>query len=137
MDGGEPQELAGYFAYWPSVSPDGKMIACLGRVGSKREILILPVAGGEPLKRLEFRGTDLSGTRIKWIPDGKAVIYPTVLDGPTVILKQPLEGGVPEEITRFEDDELFDFGYSSDGQYLAVTRGSWQHDVVLINDLNK
>ena len=34
------------------------------------------------------------------------------------------------------EDEVFDFGYSSDGQLLAVTRGGWQHDVVLISDLN-
>jgi Tol biopolymer transport system component/DNA-binding winged helix-turn-helix (wHTH) protein len=137
IDGGEPLQLTEYFAYWPAVSPDGKLIACSGRTGSKREILILPVAGGEPVKRLEFRGTGLSGARIKWTPDGKSVIYPTVLDGPTLILRQPLNGATTEEIVRFEHDELFDFGYSSNGQYLAATLGGWQHDVVLINDLNK
>jgi hypothetical protein len=65
------------------------------------------------------------------------VIYPTVLDGPTLILRQPLNGAAAEEIVRFEHDELFDFGYSSNGQYLAATLGGWQHDVVLINDLNQ
>ncbi len=29
------------------------------------------------------------------------------------------------------------FNYSFDSQMLAVTRGSWQHDVVLISDLNR
>ena len=33
------------------------------------------------------------------------------------------------------DDELADFSYSPDGQSLAVTRGGWQHDIVLIRDL--
>jgi hypothetical protein len=53
----------------------------------------------------------------------------------TKLVKQPLNGGRPEEIATFED-ELFDFGYAPDGQTLAVTRGGWQHDVILIRDFN-
>jgi len=137
IDGGESLQLTEYVAYWPAVSPDGKLIACSGRSGSKRDILIVPVTGGQPLKRLEFRGTSPSSARIKWTPDGNAVIYPTVIDGPTLILRQPLNGGLSEEVVRFPHDELFDFGYSNNGQYLAATLGGWQHDVVLINDLTK
>lgn len=54
IDGGEPLRLTDYIASRPSVSPDGKMIACLGRNESKRELLIIPFEGGQPLKRIDF-----------------------------------------------------------------------------------
>lgn len=58
-------------------------------------------------------------------------------NGPIAIVKQPLDGGPTEQLALFDQDELFDFDYSPDGQLLAVTRGLWQHDVVLITDLNR
>jgi len=137
IDGGEPLRLTGYIASWPTVSPDGKMIACLGRNESKCEILILSVEGGQPLKRIEFPGAFFTGTRIKWTPDGKTLLYAAVLDGPAAIFRQSLSGGPPEETASFDEDELSDFGYSVDGHFLAVTRGGWQHDIVLISDLNR
>jgi Tol biopolymer transport system component/DNA-binding winged helix-turn-helix (wHTH) protein len=138
IDGGEPARLTDYPVGYPSISPDGKMIACTGRNEPKRElsILILPFEGGQPLKRIEFPVGGFSGNRIRWTPDGKALIYTANLGGPTAIIKQSLVGGRTEEIARFDEGELFDFSYSIDGQFLAVTRGAWQHDIVLISDLN-
>lgn len=48
---------------------------------------------------------------------------------------QSLDGRPPEEVAKFDQNDLFDFDYSADGQF-AVTRGAWKWDVVLINDLN-
>lgn len=135
VDGGDPIEVASYVAIRPSMSPDQRSIVCLGRNGSKREILILPAAGGEPLKRIEVRAARLAGYRIKWTADGKALIYIAENDGTLNIMKQSLDGRPPEEVARFDQDDLFDFDYSSSGQF-AVTRGVWKWDVVLISDLN-
>ena len=137
IDGGESARLTDYPVGYPSISPDGKMIACAGRNELKQElsILILPFEGGQPLKRIEFPGGSFSGNRIRWTPDGKALIYTANLGRPTAIIKQSLGGGRPEEIARFDEGDLSDFGYSIDGQFLAVTRGVWQHDIVLISDL--
>lgn len=135
IDGGEASQVTEYPAFFPAVSPDGEMIACLGRSESKAAILIVPIAGGQPLKAFDLAGQNFSGTRIEWTPDGHALLYAIERDGMTVLVRQPLKGGRVEEITKFED-EVFDFGYSPDGQLLAVTRGGWQHDVVLISDLN-
>ena len=74
---------------------------------------------------------------LRWSADGKALIYGVERNGMTALIKQPLNGSPPEEIMSFDEDELFDFGYSYDGQSLAVTRGGWQHDVVLIRDFNR
>ena len=51
------------------------------------------------------------------------------------MFRQPLSGGEPTLVMKFED-ELADFSYSQDGQSLAVARGGWQHDIVLIRDLS-
>src|SRR5262249_31946312 len=87
IDGGEPMRLTDYVATWPSVSPNGKMIACMGRNQSKRELLILPVEGGQPLKRIEFDPGDFSMSRVLWTRDGKALIYATERRATTALIK--------------------------------------------------
>ena len=111
------------------------MIACLGRNESKAALLILPFAGGQPIKTFDLGGRNFSGTRIEWTPDGQSLVYAIEQDGLSTLVKQSLNGGPAQEITKFPDD-VFDFGYSYDGQMLAVTRGGWQSDVVLIRDLS-
>lgn len=137
IDGGEPIEVAGYVATFPSLSPDQETIVCVARKGLKRELLFLPSAGGPPSKRVDVPISRSVGYRIKWTPDSKALIYMAEVNGPIAIVKQVLDGGPTEQIAIFDQDELFDFDYSVDGQFLAVTRGLWQHDVVLISDLNR
>ena len=111
------------------------MIACLGRNDSKAILRILPFEGGRPLKTFDLGAPTFSGNRIQWTRDGKALIYGTEQDGVTSVFRQPLSGGEPVVVMKF-DDELADFSYSQDGQSLAVARGGWQHDIVLIRDLN-
>jgi Tol biopolymer transport system component/DNA-binding winged helix-turn-helix (wHTH) protein len=134
IDGGEPGQVTDRPAFFPSISPDGKMIAALGRNESKAALLILPFAGGPPIKTFDLGGRNFSGTRIEWTPDGQSLVYAIEQDGVNTLVKQSLNGGPVQEITKFPDD-VFDFGYSYDGQMLAVTRGGWQSDVVLIRDL--
>lgn len=132
IEGGEPVRLTESVAVWPAVSPDGSMIACVRRAAAKREILLLPFAGGQPLKRFDAPG---ARDRLQWTADGKALIYISGPNGMMVLKKQPLTGSAPTEILDFGEDNLFDFSYSFDGQFLAVTRGGWRHDIVLISDL--
>jgi len=135
LAGGEPARLSDSYALFPSISPDGKMIACLGRTDSKRVLRILSFADGSALKTFDLAAPAFSSNRIEWTRDGTAVIYGTEHDGVTSIFRQSLSGGEPTVVTKFED-ELADFSYSPDGQSLAVARGSWQHDIVLLRDLN-
>ena len=138
IDGGEPARLTDYPASFPAVSTDGRMIACLGRSEPRLEysILILGFDGGQLLRRRDFTGAGFSKCRIQWTADSKELIYVVERSGLTALVKQPLDGGPPEQITDFDGDDVFDFKYSFDGQTLAITRGEWQHDIVLITDLN-
>ena len=136
IDGGDPVPLIDHPAYFPAICPNGKMIACLERNDPKSalSISVWPFDGGPAVKRIDFAGGGFSGSRIQWTHDGKALLYAVERNGPTILVKQDLNGGPPEEIMDFGADDLFDFGYSPDGKYLAVTRGAWQHDIVLISD---
>jgi Tol biopolymer transport system component/DNA-binding winged helix-turn-helix (wHTH) protein len=134
IGGGDPVRLTDHITYRPSISPDGNMIACFGRSEAKSELLILPFAGGQPLKRFILTVWD---TRSQWTPDGKALIYAAKGNRRASLMRQSLNGSPPEEIAHLEEEELYDFGYSVDNQFLAVTRGVWQHDIVLISDINR
>lgn len=134
-DGGEAVQLTQYPGYFPSVSPDGKLIACLGSHDSKAALLILPFTGGPPVKSFALGPENFSGTRIAWTLDSQALLYEEERDGVITLVRQPLNGEGVREILKLEDD-VFDFGYSPDGKLLAVTRGGWQHDVVMISDLH-
>ena len=137
IEGGEPVQLTQYPAVYSVISPDGKMIAVAGRNEPRQPfgIWILPVEGGQPLRKLEVPKA-FQGGRMLWTPDSKYLIYGDQSGGRTAIFKQALSGSRREEIASVEEDEVFDFSYSADGQFLAITRGAWKHDVVLISDLN-
>ena len=137
IDGGEPVKLASYVATLASMSPDQSVIVSVGREGTRRVLLVLPSTGGSPLKRMDLPGDTFAGYRIKWTPDGKSLIYMAQREGAIGVYKQSLNGGPLEELVRFDQDELFDFDYSADGQFFAVTRGGWFHDVVLISELDQ
>ena len=134
IDGGEPLQLTDFIAATPSISADGKMIACVGRNESKRQLLILPFDGGQPIRKLEFFGWS---SRIQWMNEGKAVIYAGERDGRRAMMRQSLNGDLTEEPLDLDTDELFDFGYSVDGRSFAITRGAWLNDIVLISGFNQ
>jgi Tol biopolymer transport system component/DNA-binding winged helix-turn-helix (wHTH) protein len=134
IDGGEATQLTDFVAGMPSVSPDGKTIACIGRNESKRELLILPFEGGQQIEKLEFFGWM---SRIQWTNDGKTVIYAGERNGRSAIIRQSLNGDLIEDSLSLDTDELFDFGYSVDGRSLAITRGGWLSDIVLISGLRQ
>jgi len=91
---------------------------------------------GKPEKRIEVAEPDFIATRIQWTRDGKAFLYIAENNGVSEIVRQALDRGPVEKVIEFPEEEIFDFGFSDDGQTLAITRGVWQHDVVLINNLN-
>ena len=68
---------------------------------------------------------------------GKTVIYSGDRNRRTAIIRQSLNGELIEDSLNLDTDELFDFGYSVDGRSLAITRGGWLSDIVLISGLRQ
>ncbi len=65
------------------------------------------------------------------------MIYAGERNGRSAIVRQLLNGDLIEDPLNLDTDELFDFGYSVDGRSLAITRGSWLSDIVLISGLKE
>ena len=136
IEGGQPVRITEGYAIYPSVSPDGKFIAVVGKDENKnRQLLIVPAAGGKPLRRLAIAPLKLSSYRLKWTSNADALLYAAASDAVAAIYKQTLKGGAPEKIIELKENDIFDFGYSADGRELAVTRGDWQFDIVLLSGL--
>jgi Tol biopolymer transport system component len=70
---------------------------------------------------------------IAWSPDGKALDYIVNASGVGNLWRQPVGGGPPAQLTRFESEELYTFSWSRDGR-LACVRGATTHGVVLIEN---
>jgi eukaryotic-like serine/threonine-protein kinase len=137
IDGGEPIPLTNSHAVYPAVSPDGKRIACVGKGNKKsRQLLILSPVDGKILQELDLGSLKLSTYRLRWSVDGGSLLFAASRGGVAGIYKQALTGGPAEELAQFDEDDIYDFGYSANGQQLAITRGDYQFDVVLLSGLS-
>ena len=135
IDGGESVQLTNYDSRIPDISPDGKLIAAghANETAFKTQLLIIPAEGGPPLKSFDLP-IFLWGAGLAWMRDGKAVAYVDTHEGVSNIWSQPIDGGSPQQLTRFKSDRIFSFGLSPDGRQLVLARGTQTRDVVLIRD---
>jgi Tol biopolymer transport system component/DNA-binding winged helix-turn-helix (wHTH) protein len=134
LEGGEPVRLTDEIGWLPSLSPDGKLIACnyQNESSTKWQIAIIPFEGGQP--RFLDSLDPMSARPIHWTPDGGALSYPITRYGVSNLWSQPLDGGPPKQLTDFREDLIFDFAWSRDGKQLALSRGVVNSDVVLMSN---
>lgn len=131
--GGQPERVSDPTANLPLISPDGKQIACYywdEQADPPRGVMVFPSDGGTPTRRFKI---PIGGFVLRWSADGRAILY--IGERLTNIWSQPLAGGDPVKVTDVQGDQIFNFDYSLDGQWLALARGRVTDDVVLIEDL--
>jgi hypothetical protein len=73
--------------------------------------------------------------RVRWAPDGRAILYIETKAGVSNIWSHPLDGTPPKRLTDFKSDEIFDFDLSRGGD-LVCSRGVVLSDAVLIKHIN-
>ena len=137
IDGGDPVQLTDKLSPGPSVSPDGKLIACFyldETPNSPWRIMVIPFEGGQPVKTFEIPPTVYPWKEVRWAVDGRALTYIDTRGGVSNIWSQPLAGGPPKQLTNFPTDQLHHFDLSRDGKQLALARGTVISDVVMISD---
>ena len=106
----------------PAVSPDGRQVV----FGSEGFAVIMPVEGGEPLRRIP-----MPVTRLRFTPDGRGLTYADAAE--TNLWVQPIDGGAPRQLTRFTDGKkIARFAWSPDGKQLALARAVTTSDIVLL-----
>ena len=137
IDGGQPVQVINKYVVSPSVSPDGKLIACylMDEKTGASKIALFPFEGGEPLKIFDLPQPINPGTApVRWLPDGRALTYISNRGRSSNIWVQPVDGGEAKQLTDFKSDLIFSFDWSHDGKQLALSRGTEDRDVILINN---
>lgn len=136
IDGGEPVQITTKFSMSPAISPDGKLIACYyldERTGGPK-IALIPFAGGEPVKLFDFQAVDPTTYPVRWTHDGRALTYIVNRGGVSNIWIQPVDDSPARQLTDFKSDRIFSFDWSRDGEWLVLSRGPEERDLVLISD---
>jgi eukaryotic-like serine/threonine-protein kinase len=136
--GGEATQILVADAICSAVSPDGKTIAfVLRRGGNSNRIALVSFDGGEIIKTFDavLASNPFSNNQnLQWTRDGRAIYYIAFNHGVSNIWQQPIDGSPPVQVTGFETGRIFNFSYSPDGKQLALSRGTFDRDVVLIEN---
>ena len=144
VDGGTPVPVTDRPAFRPTVSPDGKSLACFYSksnaevsTGTVYDLAILSLDGTSPPKIFSFRGRrlDTAFALLQWSVDGSAILYNSSVGNVVNIWRQPIDGGEPKQVTDFKDSEISSFAWSRDGRSLALTRGTLVSDAVMISQV--
>ncbi len=139
IGGGAAMALTDKVSVRPSISPDGKMIACWywnEESDSSVGIALIPIDGGPPIKFLAISPTTVAGwfAPLRWTADGRALTYVESRAGADNIWQISLDGKKPVELTDFKSDRIETFNWSRDGK-LVCSRGVITRDILMISDL--
>ncbi len=118
----------------PALSPDGRLIMAHYRNEAAQGERLLIVPANDPGRPTLFPDTFVSA---QWARDGRSVVYIDNRRQMGNLWRQPIAGGPPVQVTRFDGQQvIYRFAYASDGR-LALSRGSTISDVVLMTSRNE
>ena len=136
LAGGERVQLTNIETSSPRISPDNKSVAYLIREkGKPLRIGISSIEGGEPLKTFEIPPTTNTKPGLAWNKTGDEIFFVNTLGTTSNIWSQPLGGSEPKPITDFKEFQIANFSLYPEGNRLAISRGSRNRDVVLVENL--
>jgi eukaryotic-like serine/threonine-protein kinase len=118
-----------------SVSPDGKTLAAAVHKTEKRGVSVkiaLFEIGSQSQPRLLDAAHRSGG--VQFTPDGKSVAFANRENGVDNVWVQPLDGSAGHAITDFQSEQIWSMSFSPDGKSLAVLRGHYDSDVVLLQE---
>ena len=105
---------------WVAWSPVGDEIAVESDLGHDRhELRVVPVGRGVARKVVEFPLMTIGG--VSWTPDGKTLVYPSLVEGRMQLFAVPAAGGTPRQLTH-DAANVFTPRVSPDGRMIAATR---------------
>jgi Tol biopolymer transport system component/DNA-binding winged helix-turn-helix (wHTH) protein len=136
LDGGQPVKLADDYSVYPSVSPDGKLLATFrfARYGHEATIIVRSVDDLKTVAELSLAPGFWISRTIQWEPDSEAVIYAVENEGRIKLYRQPLNKESPHQLTSVQAEDEFEFAISPKKQ-LAFISTRWDHDIVSITGL--
>lgn len=131
IEGGEPVKIADTYARQSAISPDGKWIVFMASENNRQ--IIVPFDGDLLAKIIDLPPDAPILQPVRWSPDSQAIQFIVKRQGVENIWQMPLDGSSPKPITNFTSDRIFSYDWSDDGKTLAVIRGAWTADMVLLS----
>jgi tricorn protease len=133
--GGQPIQLTNEYAAYPSLSPDGELIATFHFPKKDNEARITVRRTRDLTTIAEFtlaHGFWISRS-IQWEADSTALIYAIQNNGKVKLFRQRFGSSAPQEVTTFNAQDEFEFALSPNRKELAFISTKWNHYAVLID----
>jgi Tol biopolymer transport system component len=129
---------------YPAISNDGRWIVFEHDDGNgqSRIEIIAADGSGSPLF-LPFLpdnedqvppGSNMGTLPLRWTAAGDAITYVRTKDGVSNLWNQPINGSPARQITHFTSGYIWRHAWSPDGKFLALARGTFSIDAVLLTD---
>lgn len=137
VDGGTPIKLTDKLTSWPTVSPDGRFVACLYRdkPAENYKIAIYSIDGGVPVKLIDLPPSVSSHTpNTVWTPDSKYISLVENRQGTWNVSKLSIETGELEPVTEYKQSGISALDWSAKNGRIALTRTNETTQVVIIKD---
>ncbi len=143
IQGGTPVSLDTDGDY-PTISADGRWIVFTvdDDKNHRSQIKIVPADGSGSPRFLPFpsedqvpRSSNMGSLPIRWTASGDAITYVRTKDGVSNLWGQPVSGGPAKQVTHFTSGYIWSHAWSPDGKYLAMARGNFSIDAVMLTDL--
>ena len=138
VSGGAPIQLTNEYAAYPSVSPDGKLIACFHfpTYAHEARITIRNTNDMTTVAELTLAPGFWISRSIQWENDGGSLIYAIQDEGKVKLYRQSIRSGSPQEVFTVKAEDEFEFAISPNRKRLAFISTKWNHYAVLIDGFN-
>lgn len=138
IEGGPAEAVTTTHAIYPSLSPDGKMVAYFymdtaARPKGEWRIAIMSI-DEKTLVRSYVMPDHLIGRVVRWTPDSKAIVYAKSNGSVGNLWRQSIDDSPPVQLTHFEKETIADFAWSGSGRLIAFTRGLETRDIILMSN---
>ena len=137
ISGGAAIQLTDYESVAPSISPDGKLLACISRNENNVELSRVDVINfetGEAVKSFSILPFEWNFRTPRWTPAGDALLFQKNDKPAGNLWKQSLTGGKPTQYTDFNSQRIHNHAFSRDKKRLLVSRGDVKVNVVLLKN---
>ena len=140
IDGENAVPLTDEQTRWASISPNGKLIACLGRENIPNapiKLVVISYENGKVINRFGLIGEVAAPDIVpilRWLPGNQAVAYISTQNNVSNIFSQPVKGGDAKKITNFSADKIFSFDWSKEGKNIVLSRGVMRSDLILMEN---
>lgn len=130
--GGEAVKLTDEQCVTPHFSPDGASVSCVAAYW--KSISIFSVETGAQTATLPTEDNPILNVGARWTPDGRSLAYIVSSNLVGNIRVQPITGEPSRLLTDFQNGDIYNFAFSTDGNRLYLARGYQNKKAVLIKN---